>query len=122
MPASKFAAGFSVYLARTIAIATLLGLAGCQSYTDPSAGRTVGEVTDDASLLVRVKGALLRDRKVSGFRINVEVHQGVVALHGRVGNETQRLRALGIARDVRGVREVRDHLAVGDAPQQPPSD
>ena len=107
-------------IARPVAIAFLLSLAGCQSYTDPDAGRTVGEVTDDASILVRVKGALLADRKVSGLRINVEVHQGVVALHGRVKSEAHRLRALGIARDVSGVVEVKDHLeTAGEATKEP---
>lgn len=85
-------------------------IAGCQAYTDPEAGRTVGEVTDDALIHTRVKRALLRDRQVSGLRINVDVQQGVVTLRGRVKSETLRLRALGIAGDAPGVRQVKDRL------------
>ena len=89
----------------------LAPIAGCQAYTDPSAGRTVGEVTDDALIHARVKAALLRDRQVSGLRIDVDVQQGVVTLRGTVKSETLRLRALGIARDAPGVRQVKDGLS-----------
>lgn len=114
------AMGTAVRIVSVFALALFAGLAGCQSYTDPSAGRTVGEVTDDASISLRIKGALLADREVSGLRINVEVHQGVVALYGRVKSEAHRLRALGIARDVRGVRKVEDHLVTTGEATKPP--
>lgn len=110
----------TVRIGPLIALALLIGSAGCQSYTDPSAGRTVGEATDDAGMALRIKGALLADREVSGLRINVEVHQGVVALYGRVKSEAHRLRALGIARDVRGVRKVEDHLVTAGQATKPP--
>ena len=88
----------------------LAPLAGCRGYADANAGRTVGEATDDALVHARVKAALLRDRQVSGLRIDVEVNKGVATLRGRVGSETLRLRALGIARDATGVRQVKDEL------------
>lgn len=86
-------------------------LAGCQSYRDGKS-RTVGELTDDSAIQLKVKTQLMADKNVKGFRLNVEVKRGVVSLHGRVTSEPMRLRALEIAGAIKGVSSVEDRLEV----------
>lgn len=85
--------------------------AGCQSYRDGQK-RTVGELTDDSAIQVKVKTQLMAAKDVNGFRLNVEVKRGVVSLHGRVESEEMRLRALEITGAVKGVASVEDRLEV----------
>ena len=101
----------------------LLGLAvfltaGCKSYVDESAGRTVGEVIDDVSIKVRVKARLVGDKELSGFRIKVDVDKGVVRLRGKIKQPELRQRALELVRGVRGVVDIVDKLILAQAPQK----
>lgn len=86
-------------------------VAGCQSYRDGKS-RTVGELTDDSAIQLKVKTQLMADKNVNGFRLNVEVKRGVVSLHGRVESDEMRLRALEITGAVKGVTSVEDRLEV----------
>ena len=91
-------------------------VAGCQSYRDGKS-RTVGELTDDSAIQLKVKTQLMADKNVNGFRLNVEVKRGVVSLHGRVESEEMRLRALEITGAVKGVASVEDRLEVVPPPR-----
>ncbi len=93
-------------------LAALLPLGACRSYLASEEGRTVGEVTDDSAIHARVKGGLVLARGVPGWPIDVDVREGVVVLTGQVATEEQRTRAIGIARGVPGVKDVRDRLMV----------
>lgn len=93
------------------ALLCLALVAGCQSYRDGKS-RTVGELTDDSAIQLKVKTQLMADKNVKGFRLNVEVKRGVVSLHGRVTSEPMRLRALEIAGAIKGVSSVEDRLEV----------
>jgi len=86
-------------------------VAGCQSYRDGKS-RTVGELTDDSAIQLKVKTQLMADKNVNGFRLNVEVKRGVVSLHGRVTSQGMRERALEIAGSIKGVASVEDRLEV----------
>lgn len=66
----------------------------------------------DAALLATVKSKLALDNQVSAFAIDVDVENGIVSLQGDVRSEAARDRALQIAREVEGVREVRDRLTI----------
>lgn len=101
------------------ALLCLALVAGCQSYRDGKS-RTVGELTDDSAIQLKVKTQLMADKNVNGFRLNVEVKRGVVSLHGRVESEEMRLRALEITGAVKGVASVEDRLEVVP-PQEPES-
>ena len=90
---------------------TLALVAGCQSYRDGKS-RTVGELTDDSAIQLKVKTQLMADKNVNGFRLNVEVKRGVVSLHGRVASQDVRQRALEIAGSIKGVSSVEDRLEV----------
>ena len=75
-------------------------------------GRTVGETIDDTTIATRVKTAMLNDPAVGGLAIDVGAFQGVVTLSGRVRSEAERAQAIGLARRVSGVTDVKDALQV----------
>ena len=93
------------------ALLCLALVAGCQSYRDGKS-RTMGELTDDTAIQLKVKTQLMADKNVNGFRLNVEVKRGVVSLHGRVASQEIRQRALEIAGSIKGVSSVEDRLEV----------
>ena len=93
------------------ALAALL-LAGCTNYSATGEGRTAGEVIDDSAIHTRVKASLIGARDLPGWRIDVDVREGVVVLTGQVDREEQRTRAIGIARGTPGVKDVEDRLTV----------
>ncbi len=95
-------------------------LAGCTNYSATGEGRTAGEVIDDSAIHTRVKASLIGARDLPGWRIDVDVREGVVVLTGQVDREEQRTRAIGIARGTPGVKDVEDRLTV--PPDAEPND
>jgi len=64
----------------------------------------------DPALTGAVKTALLADGLVKGLKIDVDSRDAVVTLTGEVHSQAERDRALQIARDTPGVKEVQDRL------------
>ena len=91
----------------TVAFAALL--AACAGTAKQE---STGEYIDDTVLTSRVKSALLNDPGVSGLSINVETFKGTVQLAGFVKTVTERNRAVQLARDVTGVRQVKNDLLI----------
>ena len=82
---------------------------GCSSTpTQQSAGQAV----DDGVVTAKVKAALVADPVTKAHQINVETFKGTVQLSGFVETDEARARALQLARDVEGVRKVKDSLDV----------
>ena len=71
-----------------------------------------GRGVDDRLLANKVKVALLSDPQVSGRQIMVEGSQGVIQLRGVVHSPAEAQRAVQVAQQVKGVKEVRNHLTV----------
>jgi osmotically-inducible protein OsmY len=94
-------------LALAIAVAWLLPL------TFAACGKTVGETIDDATITARVKTALLNDPQVGAMKIDVDTAQGVVTMSGIVKNKAEETRAIELARQTPGVRDVKSTLQVG---------
>ncbi len=68
-------------------------------------------VTDDIiNDQVRVK--LAGDSEIGGMAIDVDVHQGVVTLKGKVRTDKMRSKAEKVAKKVKGVTSVNNQLAV----------
>ena len=68
-------------------------------------------VTDDIiNDQVRVK--LASDAEIGGMAIEVDVHQGVVTLKGKVRTDKMRSKAEKVAKKVKGVTSVNNQLAV----------
>jgi len=76
------------------------------------AGRTPGEVVDDATITTEVKARFFDESILGGIAISVNTFEGSVTLTGAVDNEEQRNRAELTARSVYGVRKVNDLLNV----------
>jgi hypothetical protein len=88
----------------TIALLAPLFLAGC--------GKTVGETIDDATITTRVKTSLLNDPDVGGLRIDVDTFKGIVTLSGRVKSKEEETKAIGLARKIGGVTDVKSTLSI----------
>jgi hyperosmotically inducible protein len=96
---------------RTILTAAALVtlVAGCSAIL----GReTSGEYVDDATITTKVKAQIFNDPSLKVLQINVETFQDVVQLSGFVDSSASKERAAQIARNVTGVRQVKDSLIV----------
>jgi hyperosmotically inducible periplasmic protein len=87
----------------------LAGAAGCAS-TDER--RATGQIIDDASLTARVKTALVKADGINANAINVNTYRGEVILSGFVEDRQMIDRAASVARNIDGVRTVRNDLHV----------
>jgi osmotically-inducible protein OsmY len=75
-------------------------------------GKTITETIDDTTITTRVKTAMLNDPAVGGLRIDVDTFKSVVTLSGRVKSQAEHDQAVGLARHVNGVSEVKDALQI----------
>jgi len=81
------------------------------SASQPS-GTAPGQGTDDASITAAVKSKLGADSTIAGAKINVDTKDGVVTLTGPVKSQTEKDRAMQIARETTGVKNVQDNLSI----------
>lgn len=94
-----------------LALFSTLLLSLIVSCTTP-AGRSTGQVVDDAAITTQVKADLLADKEVSGFAVSVETFKGEVVLTGAVDSWAQSNKAAQIARRVHGVNTVKNLLKI----------
>lgn len=111
-------------LTRAMLVAAILGsaaLAGCvstesetaaQKKSDAAAQQTAGEVVDDSVVTAKVKAKLVDDPVTKAYQINVETFKGTVQLSGFVDSAEARSRATQLAKDVGGVKDVKNSLQV----------
>jgi osmotically-inducible protein OsmY len=107
---------------RALLVAAVLGstaLAGCVSTeSEQSAGsagtdkQTAGEVVDDGVVTAKIKAKLVDDPVTKAYQINVETFKGTVQLSGFVDSAEARSRAEQLARDMDGVKAVKNSLQV----------
>jgi len=81
--------------------------------TFAACGKTVGETIDDATITAKVKTALLNDPQVGGLKIDVDTTKGVVTMSGIVKTPAEAERAVQLARQQGGVKDVKSTLQVG---------
>lgn len=96
-------------VAAMTAVAALLALPGCAVTRGQS---TVGEYIDDATITTQVKSRMVENKQVDAAAISVETLDGVVMLSGFAKNASERATAAEIARGVKGVKAVRNEIAV----------
>lgn len=85
-------------------------IAGCAATDDR---RSAGQFADDATITARVKTALLNKEGLREARdVNVTTYQGTVLLSGFVPSREMADRAAQVAREVGGVRDVKNDLQV----------
>ena len=75
-------------------------------------GKTVGETIDDATITTRVKTAYINDPVVGALRIDVDTFKGVVTLSGRVKSKAEEQKAIELARQIKGVSDVKSTLQI----------
>jgi osmotically-inducible protein OsmY len=99
---------------RTVISAGLIGIVIISS-TGCAVSRgqeSVGAYVDDAGITTKVKAQLLDNKDVSGTSISVETLKGTVLLSGFAKNMTEKNIAERIARNVKGVKEVKNEITV----------
>ena len=95
-------------IAAAIAV-TLLTSAGCAV----SRGQqTAGAYVDDSVITASVKTGMLEDDRVAGTSITVETLNGTVMLSGFAKSEAERTAAESIAKNVDGVKVVKNEIAI----------
>jgi osmotically-inducible protein OsmY len=72
----------------------------------------------DAWLMTKVKTSLLFHRSVSGFATGVDVKEGVVTLRGDADSQAQMDLATEYAKDIEGVKEVKNEMTVAQPPRE----
>lgn len=91
-----------------------LALCGAPAITSCNTNRPAGEQISDAGITSKVKAKFVTDSTVKGHNISVTTEEGVVYLTGRVATEEEKSEAERIARATSGVKDVVNHIKVGD--------
>jgi osmotically-inducible protein OsmY len=119
-------------LTKALVLAAVLGctaLAGCTSTEDRKSEtaaqkksdaapkqtapeQTAGEALNDSVVTAKVKAKLVDDPVTKASQINVETFQGTVQLSGFVDSAEAVSRATQLAKDVGGVKDVKNSLQV----------
>ena len=96
-------------LASAIAVIALVTASGCAVQRGQE---TVGAYVDDAAITTSVKARFVDDKMVDAGAIKVETLNGTVMLSGFAKNATERSTAEDIAMKVKGVKSVKNSIAV----------
>jgi osmotically-inducible protein OsmY len=84
-------------------------IVGCSSAPTQ---QPTGQAIDDGVVTAKVKAKLIEDPVTKAHQISVETFKGSVQLSGFVETEQARSRALQLAKDTAGVKNVKDALEV----------
>lgn len=97
----------------TIAVAVttlaLLAFSGCAVTRDQE---TVGAYLDDTAITSSIKARFVDNKQVDASSIRVETLNGTVQLSGFAKNATEKSTAEEIARNVKGVKAVKNEITV----------
>ena len=92
----------------SLVLAAMLVISGCTSMT----GQTAGQYVDDTTITASVKAKLIGDKTANLTRIEVDTTNQVVTLNGIVESADQKAKAEQLARQVGGVKSVKNNLQV----------
>jgi len=101
----KLAHRFTAFLGAVM----LVVFAGC---APTSTKEGTGEYLDDTVITSKVKAAFAKDPEVKATEVQVETFKGRVQLSGFVSSRESAKKAVEIARQVQGVKEVKDNTIV----------
>ena len=73
---------------------------------------STGKYVDDSVITTKVKSLLAEDDFLKSFKISVKTYKGTVQLSGSVNSQEAVDKAREIARSVKGVKSVKNHLKV----------
>lgn len=97
---------------RTTAILAALALSVTLGCASTSRQEGTGEYFDDTVITTKVKAAIFEEPGLKSAEINVETFKGTVQLSGFVGNQAHAQRAAELARNVRGVSNVKNDIRI----------
>ncbi len=92
-----------------VAVAAIVSVSGCAVTRGQE---TVGAYIDDAAITTAVKARLLDSPAVAGTSISVETLNGTVMLSGFAKNASEKASAERIAKEAKGVKAVKNEVAV----------
>ena len=102
-----------MYIRTTLASAmTALILVTASGCAVTRGQETVGAYVDDAAITTAVKAKMVKDTQVDAASIKVETLNGTVMLSGFAKNSLEKSAAESIARDTKGVKSVKNEIAV----------
>ncbi|GAB6051728.1 BON domain-containing protein [Magnetospira thiophila] len=104
----------NIRLIRTVAVASMLAFVSLSvgACTSTETSESSGEYLDDSVVSTKVRSAIVGDKNLSIFKIDVETYKGIVQLSGFVDTERARSHASTVAAGVTGVKQVRNDLIV----------
>lgn len=97
------------YISAMILAAMLAFVAGCAS---TPRSESTGEYIDDSLITSKVKAAIFNEPTLKSSEINVETYKGIVQLSGFVAEEADTRKAVEVARNVKGVVNVKNDMHV----------
>jgi osmotically-inducible protein OsmY len=95
--------------AAALAASTLLALPGCAVTRNQE---MVGAYVDDSTITTKIKARFVENKDVDASSISVETLKGTVMLSGFAKNMTEKETAASIARQVEGVKDVKNSIVV----------
>lgn len=96
-------------IAAALAAAALLTASGCAVTRGQE---TLGAYVDDAAITTSVKARFVNSKDVDAAAISVETLNGTVMLSGFAKNAMERSSAESIARQVNGVKSVKNEITI----------
>ena len=100
---------------RVLAQGTVAGLPGVTPVDNQIKVKEIPPKSSDLWLSLKVKSALAYHRNVSGHGTKVEVNEGVATLRGEATSLAQRELATEYAKDVEGIKDVKNEMTVAAA-------
>lgn len=94
------------------ALATSLVLLSATGCAVSRGQESMGAYVDDTGITTLVKSRFFEDKEVAGTSISVETLNGTVMLSGFAKSSLERNKAEAIARGVRGVKSVKNEIAI----------
>ena len=106
-------------LNRLAFIATLSAALGCTflaaGCSSTPTRESTGEQVDDTWITTKVKAKFVEDKDVSALNIAVETFKGTVQLSGFANSQDERMRAVELARGIKGVKSVKNDIRLKSA-------
>ena len=96
-------------IASALTVFALVALSGCAVTRGQE---STGAYVDDTAITTAVKARYVGNKEVDATAISVETLNGTVMLSGFAKNDTEKMNAESLTRDVKGVKVVKNVIAV----------
>lgn len=92
-----------------LVVMALNSVLGCAS---TSTQEGIGEFVDDSVITTKVNAAIFNEPTLKSTEINVETFKGIVQLSGFISSAENKIKAVELAHNVKGVKSVKDDMRV----------